>query len=100
MSSSPVAANPWRANAFVAAARICSRRWSRGSRRTGATAIAMFRPLMLTPKCTCAYVNAQVYFLSRERDMDGMTLLGQGREAEVYALPDGSVLKLLRSRVQ
>src|SRR5215471_7237997 len=28
--------------------------------------------------------------------MDGMTLLGQGREAEVFAMRDGSVLKLLR----
>jgi aminoglycoside phosphotransferase (APT) family kinase protein len=28
--------------------------------------------------------------------MDGMKLLGQGREAEVFARPDGSVLKLLR----
>jgi aminoglycoside phosphotransferase (APT) family kinase protein len=32
--------------------------------------------------------------------MDGMRLLGQGREAEVFALPDGSVLKLLRSAGQ
>jgi aminoglycoside phosphotransferase (APT) family kinase protein len=28
--------------------------------------------------------------------MDGMTLLGQGREAEVFRLADGSVLKLMR----
>jgi streptomycin 6-kinase len=32
--------------------------------------------------------------------MDGMTLLGQGREAEVFARPDGSVLKLLRQAGQ
>jgi aminoglycoside phosphotransferase (APT) family kinase protein len=29
-----------------------------------------------------------------------MTLLGQGREAEVFALPDGTVLKLLRTPAQ
>jgi aminoglycoside phosphotransferase (APT) family kinase protein len=28
--------------------------------------------------------------------MDGLILLGQGREAEVFALPDGTVLKLMR----
>jgi aminoglycoside phosphotransferase (APT) family kinase protein len=28
--------------------------------------------------------------------MDGMTVVGQGREAEVFALADGSVLKLMR----
>jgi thiamine kinase len=32
--------------------------------------------------------------------MDDMTLLGQGREAEVFARPDGSVLKLLREASQ
>jgi aminoglycoside phosphotransferase (APT) family kinase protein len=32
--------------------------------------------------------------------MDDMTLLGQGREAEVFARPDGSVLKLLRQASQ
>jgi aminoglycoside phosphotransferase (APT) family kinase protein len=32
--------------------------------------------------------------------MDGLTLLGQGREAEVFALPDGTVLKLLRTADQ
>jgi aminoglycoside phosphotransferase (APT) family kinase protein len=32
--------------------------------------------------------------------VDGLTLLGEGREAEVYALPDGAVLKLLRQPSQ
>lgn len=32
--------------------------------------------------------------------MDGLTLLGQGREAEVFGLPDGSVLKLMRDAAQ
>src|SRR6266540_5484990 len=40
MSSRPVAANPERAKAWVAAARICSRRSARRSRRTGADASA------------------------------------------------------------
>ena len=44
MSSKLVAANPLRANARVAAARICSRRCARGNRRTRSASLAGSAP--------------------------------------------------------
>src|SRR6266508_1054134 len=64
-SSRLVAANPLRANARVAAARICSRRSARGSRSTG-SALVLIRPPLIDSEvyyslCLCQRVLPEVY---------------------------------------
>src|SRR6266540_2228632 len=63
MSSRLVAANPARANAWVAAARTCSRRSARRRRRTGASAAGRFArwPLAGMPSPPSDLVDTRVY---------------------------------------
>src|SRR5262245_33094792 len=70
MSSRLVAAKPLRANASVAAVRICSRRCARRMRRTGSgfTSTTTTLPPLLTSECTYTYVDSQVHNPRRALD--------------------------------
>src|SRR6185312_4893096 len=62
MASRLVLVKPARANARVAASRICSRRCARGSRRVGPTRLIVIAdPLLFKPNCTTNLVYLRLY---------------------------------------